>query len=34
MAQWIRVATPHAEGKKGWHFKPEKSEEMIVDFKG
>ncbi len=31
---WIRVATPHAGSEKGWHFIPEKEEEVIVDFDG
>ncbi|MEP7169203.1 MAG: phage baseplate assembly protein V [Bacteroidota bacterium] len=34
MSPWIRVTTPHAGGDKGWHFIPEKSEEVLVDFEG
>ncbi len=34
MSPWIRVATPHAGGDKGWHFIPEKNEEVIIDFEG
>lgn len=31
---WVRVATSHAGKEKGWHFIPEKEEEVIVDFEG
>ncbi|MEO8088326.1 MAG: phage baseplate assembly protein V [Bacteroidota bacterium] len=34
MTPWVRVATPHAGGDKGWHFIPEKAEEVIIDFEG
>ncbi|MBL0341141.1 MAG: hypothetical protein IPP71_09555 [Bacteroidetes bacterium] len=34
MTPWIRVGTPHAGSGKGFHFIPEKGEEVIVAFDG
>lgn len=34
MSPWIRVGTPHAGEGKGFHFIPEKGEEVIVGFDG
>ncbi len=34
MTPWLRMMTPHAGGDKGFHFIPEKDEEVIVNFEG
>ncbi|GAA3508838.1 phage baseplate assembly protein V [Aquimarina addita] len=34
MTPWIRIMTPHAGGDKGFHFIPEKEEEVIIGFEG
>lgn len=34
MTPWIRMASSHAGGGKGFFFIPEKGEEVIVDFEG
>ncbi|KAA1243337.1 type VI secretion system Vgr family protein [Aquimarina sp. RZ0] len=34
MTPWIRLMTPHAGADKGFHFIPEKGEEIIVNFEG
>jgi len=31
---WIRVVAPHAGGDKGFHFIPEKGEEVLIGFEG
>ncbi|QWX84240.1 hypothetical protein H0I23_00895 [Cellulophaga sp. HaHaR_3_176] len=31
---WIRVVTPHGGGDKGFHFIPEKGEEVLIGFEG
>jgi len=34
MSPWIRLLTPHAGGEKGFHFIPEKDEEVLIGFEG
>lgn len=34
MTPWLRIMTPHAGGGKGFHFIPEKKEEVIIGFEG
>ncbi|MBW1296415.1 type VI secretion system Vgr family protein [Aquimarina litoralis] len=34
MTPWLRIMTPHAGGEKGFHFIPEKDEEVIIGFEG
>jgi len=31
---WLRIVSPHAGGEKGFHFIPEKGEEVLVGFEG
>ncbi len=31
---WIRIVAPHAGGDKGFHFIPEKGEEVLIGFEG
>ncbi|WP_027392106.1 type VI secretion system Vgr family protein [Aquimarina latercula] len=31
---WLRVVSPHAGGEKGFHFIPEKGEEVLIGFEG
>ncbi|WP_159090690.1 type VI secretion system Vgr family protein [Aquimarina aquimarini] len=31
---WLRVVAPHAGGEKGFHFIPEKGEEVLIGFEG
>jgi len=34
ISPWIRIATPHAGGDKGFHFIPETGEEVLIGFEG
>ncbi|TPN88923.1 type VI secretion system Vgr family protein [Aquimarina algicola] len=34
LTPWLRVVSPHAGGEKGFHFIPEKGEEVLVGFEG
>ncbi|QCE42984.1 type VI secretion system Vgr family protein [Psychroserpens sp. NJDZ02] len=34
LTPWLRVVSPHAGGDKGFHFIPEKGEEVLVGFEG
>jgi len=34
LTPWLRVVSPHAGGEKGFHFIPEKGEEVLIGFEG
>jgi len=34
MTPWLRIVTPHSGGDKGFHFIPEKGEEVLIGFEG
>jgi len=34
LTPWLRIVSPHAGGEKGFHFIPEKGEEVLVGFEG
>ena len=34
VSPWLRIVSPHAGGDKGFHFIPEKGEEVLIGFEG